>query len=254
MKKSEVKVGGVYRAKVSNKVVEVRIDGESQYGGWNATNLATGKAVRIKSAQRLRATSGREMVKAAQKKLQGGGAAEEAKAPAATTTKTTAVCPRCKGEKTFAGKTCPTCKGAGTIAAAARMLPSDRLGVPPTTPDVDLKVEAAEAAKASRTAPQTPTAAKPDAPATKGAKVQKKAPKGDGKLSGLDAAAKVLGEAKEPMNAKDLVAKMLYQGLWTTTGKTPAATIYAAILREIQAKGDQTRFRKVEKGKFALAG
>ena len=55
MKKSEVKVGGVYTAKVTNKVVEVRIDGESRHGGWDATNLATGKKVRIQSPQRLRA-------------------------------------------------------------------------------------------------------------------------------------------------------------------------------------------------------
>ncbi len=54
MKSSEVKIGGVYTAKVTNKVVEVRIDAESQHGGWEATNLATGKKVRIKSAQRLR--------------------------------------------------------------------------------------------------------------------------------------------------------------------------------------------------------
>ena len=55
MKKSEVKVGGVYTAKVTNKVVQVRIDAESRHGGWDATNLQTGKKVRILSPQRLRA-------------------------------------------------------------------------------------------------------------------------------------------------------------------------------------------------------
>ncbi|MBL7140945.1 MAG: winged helix-turn-helix domain-containing protein [Planctomycetes bacterium] len=54
MKKHKVKVGGTYLAKVSEKVVQVRIDGESRFGGWDATNLATKKKVRIKSAQRLR--------------------------------------------------------------------------------------------------------------------------------------------------------------------------------------------------------
>jgi hypothetical protein len=54
MKKNEVKVGGSYLAKVSDKVVAVRITGENPRGGWDATNEATGKAVRIKSAQRLR--------------------------------------------------------------------------------------------------------------------------------------------------------------------------------------------------------
>ena len=60
MKKNEVQVGGVYSAKVSDKVVEVRIDAENRHGGWDATNLATNKKVRIKSAQRLRAVAGGE--------------------------------------------------------------------------------------------------------------------------------------------------------------------------------------------------
>lgn len=54
MKKANVKVGGTYAAKVTNKVVPVRIDAENPRGGWDATNQATGKKVRIKSAQRLR--------------------------------------------------------------------------------------------------------------------------------------------------------------------------------------------------------
>ena len=32
----------------------VRIDRESPYGGWDATNLATGRSVRIRTAARLR--------------------------------------------------------------------------------------------------------------------------------------------------------------------------------------------------------
>ena len=58
MKKNEVKIGGVYTAKVTNKVVQVRIDAESRYGGWDATNMETGKKVRIKSPTRLRAAVG----------------------------------------------------------------------------------------------------------------------------------------------------------------------------------------------------
>ena len=45
---------GRYVAKVSGSLVAVRIDRESPYGGWDATNLATGRAVRIRSAARLR--------------------------------------------------------------------------------------------------------------------------------------------------------------------------------------------------------
>ena len=48
MKKNEVKIGGVYWAKVTDKVVSVRIDAENPHGGWDATNLDTNRKVRIK--------------------------------------------------------------------------------------------------------------------------------------------------------------------------------------------------------------
>jgi len=80
-----------------------------------------------------------------------------------------------------------------------------------------------------------------------------RAAKGAKRTSGLDAAAQVLAEAKEPLGAKEMVEQMLAKGLWKTNGKTPAATIYAAIIREIAAKGTDSRFRKVERGRFTLA-
>lgn len=53
------------------------------------------------------------------------------------------------------------------------------------------------------------------------------------------------------MKAKEMVALMEAKGLWTSPGgKTPEATLYAAIIREITAKGDQARFRKHERGVF----
>jgi hypothetical protein len=60
MKKDDVKIGSNYLAKVSDKVVSVRIDAENRSGGWDATNLATGKKIRIKSAQRLRGPAGKK--------------------------------------------------------------------------------------------------------------------------------------------------------------------------------------------------
>jgi hypothetical protein len=54
MKKDEIKIGGTYLAKVSNKVVPVQIIGESCLGGWVAVNRRTYRKIRIKSAQRLR--------------------------------------------------------------------------------------------------------------------------------------------------------------------------------------------------------
>ena len=71
----------------------------------------------------------------------------------------------------------------------------------------------------------------------------------DKKLSAIDAAAQVLAESKEPMNAKQMIDAMAEKGLWTTPGgKTPHATLYSAILREIKRKGKDARFRKIESG------
>ena len=52
--------------------------------------------------------------------------------------------------------------------------------------------------------------------------------------------------------AKAMVEAMLAKGYWKTGGKTPEATIYAAIIREIGAKGEKARFRKVARGQFTF--
>lgn len=54
MKKSEIKIGKTYTAKVSGNVVPVRIESESPYGGWVGRNILTKREVRIRSAARLR--------------------------------------------------------------------------------------------------------------------------------------------------------------------------------------------------------
>ena len=91
------------------------------------------------------------------------------------------------------------------------------------------------------------------APAGKKRKPKTDATAKEHKPSGLDAAAQVLAESGEPLNTKTMVERMLAKGLWSTGGKTPAATIYAAILRECVTKGEKSRFRKTERGKFAHA-
>jgi short subunit dehydrogenase-like uncharacterized protein len=84
--------------------------------------------------------------------------------------------------------------------------------------------------------------------ATKG----NKAKAANGKLSCLDAAAKVLASAKKPMTTKALIEAMADKKLWTSPGgKTPAATLYSAILREITTKGKEARFKKADRGLFA---
>ena len=77
-----------------------------------------------------------------------------------------------------------------------------------------------------------------------------KAPK-EKRMSGLDAVAQVLKEAGEPLDIKTITERAIAKG-WKTNGKTPAATIYAAIIREIGAKGDKARFVKTDKGMFTL--
>jgi len=93
--------------------------------------------------------------------------------------------------------------------------------------------------------------------ATPGLKAtRKEAPKAEPKkarkMGALDAAAIVLADAGKPMRSKDLIAEMAKRGLWTSPGgKTPEATLYAAILREIGAKGTAARFARAGKGEFA---
>jgi len=87
--------------------------------------------------------------------------------------------------------------------------------------------------------PKTPKAPKP-------AKETK--PK---RLSALDAAAQVLAASEVPMRAKEMIAAMEAKGLWRSPGgKTPEATLYAAIIREIATKRTAARFKKQERGVF----
>jgi hypothetical protein len=77
----------------------------------------------------------------------------------------------------------------------------------------------------------------------------------DGQLSCLNAAAKVLADKSEPMNCKEMIEAMAAKGYWTTPGgKTPHATLYSSIAREIRDKGKDSRFKKSERGKFARTG
>jgi hypothetical protein len=104
-----------------------------------------------------------------------------------------------------------------------------------------------------------PTKVAKAATATKASGAKKGATKANAngkpkKTSALDAAAKVLGESKEPLNTKQMAEAMATKGYWTSPGgKTPHATLYAAILREITVKGKEARFKKTERGHFTLA-
>jgi hypothetical protein len=45
---------------------------------------------------------------------------------------------------------------------------------------------------------------------------------------------------------------MADNGYWSSpTGLTPHATSYSALLREMKVNGNEARFKKIERGKFA---
>ena len=186
MKMAEVKIGGKYYANVSGNRVEIQIDAEKPRGGWDATNLATGKKILIKSAQRL----------------QGEVGARRGRAKVTTEGNVTVV----ENEPA----TVETIGGEATAAVAVLKKPRKA------------KSEIAN----------------PD-PSEK-------------KLSCVSAALKVLGESSEPMNAQELITAMEAKGYWSSPGgKTPHATLYSAILREL-TKGDDSRFVKTERGRFTV--
>ena len=75
------------------------------------------------------------------------------------------------------------------------------------------------------------------------------------KYSALDAAWLVLRESGQPMNCPELIAQMAAKSYWTSPkGKTPSSTLYAAIMREVQQKGKESRFVKTGPGRFASRG
>jgi len=115
--------------------------------------------------------------------------------------------------------------------------------------DVDPKAEMAAARKHAARGQK----AKDEKPAKppKGAKAKAAKEPKPKRLSALDAAAQVLAKASAPMTSQALIDEMAAKGLWKSPGgKTPSATLYAAMLREVAAKGKDARFKKVDRGLF----
>jgi hypothetical protein len=118
----------------------------------------------------------------------------------------------------------------------------------------DLKENDMTATKSKKGSRSETSTAK--APKAEKAPVEKKMskPKSGGKMTGLDAAAKVLAEAGTPLKCTEIVEQALKAGYWQTNGQTPSATLYSAMLREINVKGKESRFKRTDKGTFALNG
>ena len=70
----------------------------------------------------------------------------------------------------------------------------------------------------------------------------------------LTAAAEILQQTGEALSAIELIAKVQEAGLWEPqAGKTPANTLYAAILREMNTKENPRFARGEKKGTFQYA-
>ena len=108
---------------------------------------------------------------------------------------------------------------------------------------------ATKAEKATKDATDAPQCDTGERGATRGKREAKP-------MSLLDAAAHLLSLGTgAPMRCKDIVDLAIQRGLWAPRngGKTPANTLSAAMRREIKAKGDASRFRLADRGKFELS-
>src|SRR5437868_13178017 len=52
------------------------------------------------------------------------------------------------------------------------------------------------------------------------------------------------------MSCNEMVEAAFAKKYWTSNGKTPSQTIYAAVIREITKKGKDSRFKKTDRGQF----
>ncbi len=232
MKQNDVKVGGTYTMKIGANTFAVRITDEKWKGdkldGWVGVNLSTNRSVRIKTAAALKPVTDTP----AETPDAGTGDARATDTPDAPTSGAAPQTPTTgeRGGKDKKGK--KHASGITVVGDDAQ----DHEQPSPKEEANTANVAAAVAGKKGKT-PKAPKEPKPR------------------KVSALDAAAQVLAAARKPMNAKEMIAEMAAKGLWTSPGgKTPEATLYAAIIREISAKGAEARFRKTERGMFESTG
>jgi hypothetical protein len=145
----------------------------------------------------------------------------------------------------------PAPKTAKTAPKKATPKPAPKKPATLVDPRIAEKAKALDAAVAKLATPGL-KATRKEAPKSEPKPGAKPEPKKARKMGALDAAAIVLADAGKPMRSKELIAEMAKRGLWTSPGgKTPEATLYAAILREIGAKGTAARFARAGKGEFA---
>ena len=69
-------------------------------------------------------------------------------------------------------------------------------------------------------------------------------------MTALEAACRVLKEAKTALTCKEIVERAEKRKYHRSNGATPHYTLHTALLREIQNKGEKARFIKVGRGLF----
>ncbi len=121
---------------------------------------------------------------------------------------------------------------------------------PTNQPATQPSADASHATSAATKATKQPRSAKPAKQPRTPKPTKEPKPR---RTSALDAAAIVLASANKPLRTVDLIAEMQSRNLWSSPGgKTPEATLYAAMIREINTKGDAARFKKVDRGLFEV--
>jgi hypothetical protein len=73
----------------------------------------------------------------------------------------------------------------------------------------------------------------------------------DYSLNALDAAVRVLKEAKKPLTCQEIVDRAIKRKFWRTEGATPQNSLNAALARDIKANGEKSRFIKTGRGLFS---
>jgi len=203
-----------------------------------------------------------EAKKQAKKSAQRAGAKKTAQKKARTTT-TAKKRPSEKAmelaakDRAKAGKACPKCGKPMEVTDADHKAGKVTYGCPacdgsPIKAKRAKRKAETEKANATREAARKQREAEAEAKAAAKPEAEPKPKKAKAKMSGLDAAAKVLAEAGKPMNCKAIAEQAIAKGYWSTSGQTPWATLYSAILREIQHRPDEARFRKAGPGLFGL--
>jgi len=71
-------------------------------------------------------------------------------------------------------------------------------------------------------------------------------------LTLLEAAYRILREAKKPLTCQNIVDRAFKKKLHRSSGATPQNTLNAALATEIKTKGEHARFVKVGRGLFSV--